>query len=59
MNKGALIIGAGDPTGSALAQRFAREGYAACVTRHSLNCAILAAPCASSFLQLFAKFTNH
>ena len=59
MNKGALIIGAGDPTGGAIAQRFAREGYAACVTRRSLNCAILGAPRASSFLELFAKFTNY
>lgn len=29
----ALIIGAGDATGGAIAQRFAREGYSACVTR--------------------------
>jgi len=31
--KVALIIGAGDATGGAIAQRFAREGYVACVTR--------------------------
>jgi NAD(P)-dependent dehydrogenase (short-subunit alcohol dehydrogenase family) len=29
----ALIVGAGDATGGAIARRFAREGYAACVTR--------------------------
>jgi NAD(P)-dependent dehydrogenase (short-subunit alcohol dehydrogenase family) len=29
----ALVIGAGDATGGAIARRFAREGYAACVTR--------------------------
>lgn len=29
----ALVIGAGDATGSAIARAFAREGYAACVTR--------------------------
>ncbi len=29
----ALIIGAGDSTGGAIARRFAREGYTACVTR--------------------------
>ncbi len=29
----ALIIGAGDATGGAIARRFAREGYVACVTR--------------------------
>ena len=33
----ALIIGAGDATGGAIARRFAREGYVACVTRHSLD----------------------
>ncbi len=31
----ALIIGAGDSTGGAIAKRFAREGYTACVTRRS------------------------
>ena len=31
----ALVIGAGDATGSAIAHRFALEGYAACVTRRS------------------------
>jgi NAD(P)-dependent dehydrogenase (short-subunit alcohol dehydrogenase family) len=33
----ALIIGAGDATGGAIARRFARGGYAACVTRRSLD----------------------
>jgi NAD(P)-dependent dehydrogenase (short-subunit alcohol dehydrogenase family) len=31
--KVALVIGAGDSTGGAVARRFAREGYIACVTR--------------------------
>lgn len=31
----ALVIGAGDSTGSAIARRFARQGYTACVTRRS------------------------
>jgi NAD(P)-dependent dehydrogenase (short-subunit alcohol dehydrogenase family) len=30
-----LVIGAGDATGGAIARRFAREGYIACVTRRS------------------------
>ena len=33
----ALVIGAGDATGGAIARRFAREGYAACVTRRSAD----------------------
>ena len=33
----ALVIGAGDATGGAVARRFAREGYAACVTRRNLD----------------------
>ena len=33
----ALIIGAGDATGGAIARRFARGGYAACVTRRSAD----------------------
>ena len=33
----ALVIGAGDATGGAIAQRFAREGYVACVTRRSAD----------------------
>jgi NAD(P)-dependent dehydrogenase (short-subunit alcohol dehydrogenase family) len=33
LTKAALIIGAGDATGGAIARRFAREGYVACVTR--------------------------
>lgn len=32
-----LVIGAGDATGGAIARRFAREGYTACVTRRSLD----------------------
>ena len=31
--KAILVIGAGDATGGAVARRFAREGYVACVTR--------------------------
>ncbi|GAC1390345.1 MAG: SDR family oxidoreductase [Variovorax sp.] len=31
------MIGAGDATGGAIARRFAREGYTACVTRRSLD----------------------
>jgi NAD(P)-dependent dehydrogenase (short-subunit alcohol dehydrogenase family) len=31
--KAALVIGAGDATGGAIARRFAREGFTACVTR--------------------------
>jgi NAD(P)-dependent dehydrogenase (short-subunit alcohol dehydrogenase family) len=37
MQQVALIIGAGDATGGAIARRFAREGYTACVTRRSLD----------------------
>ena len=36
-NKGVLVIGAGDATGGAIARRFAREGYIACVTRRSAD----------------------
>ncbi|MFV3127188.1 SDR family oxidoreductase [Niveispirillum sp. KHB5.9] len=32
-----LVIGAGDATGGAIARRFAREGYAVCVTRRELK----------------------
>lgn len=35
--KVALIIGAGDSTGGAIARRFAKEGYIACVTRRSAD----------------------
>jgi len=35
--KVALVIGAGDATGSAIARRFAREGYVACMTRRSAD----------------------
>jgi NAD(P)-dependent dehydrogenase (short-subunit alcohol dehydrogenase family) len=31
--RAALVVGAGDATGGAIARRFAREGYIACVTR--------------------------
>jgi NAD(P)-dependent dehydrogenase (short-subunit alcohol dehydrogenase family) len=37
MQKTALIVGAGDATGGAIARRFAREGYVACVVRRSLD----------------------
>src|SRR5438128_959469 len=30
-----LVIGAGDSTGGAIARRFAREGFVACVTRRN------------------------
>lgn len=33
MGKVALVIGAGDATGGAIARRFAREGYITCITR--------------------------
>ena len=32
-----LVVGAGDSTGSAIAKRFAREGYVACVSRRSAD----------------------
>ena len=32
-----LVVGAGDSTGGAIARRFAREGYVACVTRRSAD----------------------
>ena len=32
-----LVIGAGDATGGAVAKRFARDGYIACITRRSLD----------------------
>ena len=35
--KAALVIGAGDATGGAIARRFAREGYAACVVRRDAD----------------------
>lgn len=35
--KAALIVGAGDATGGAIARRFARGGYTACVTRRSAD----------------------
>lgn len=35
--KAILVVGAGDATGGAVARRFAREGYAACVTRREVS----------------------
>jgi NAD(P)-dependent dehydrogenase (short-subunit alcohol dehydrogenase family) len=35
--KVALVIGAGDATGGAIARRFAREGYTACITRRTAD----------------------
>jgi NAD(P)-dependent dehydrogenase (short-subunit alcohol dehydrogenase family) len=35
--KAALIVGAGDATGGAIARRFAREGYIACATRRTAD----------------------
>lgn len=35
--KAALVIGAGDATGGAIARRFAREGFVACVTRRNAD----------------------
>jgi len=37
MSKAALIVGAGDATGGAIARRFARGGYTVCATRRSLD----------------------
>jgi NAD(P)-dependent dehydrogenase (short-subunit alcohol dehydrogenase family) len=37
MNPTALIVGAGDATGGAIARRFARGGYTVCATRRSLD----------------------
>ena len=36
-DKAALIVGAGDATGGAIARAFAREGYVACVNRRSAD----------------------
>jgi NAD(P)-dependent dehydrogenase (short-subunit alcohol dehydrogenase family) len=35
--KAVLVVGAGDATGGAIARRFAREGYAACMTRRTAD----------------------
>jgi len=35
--KAILVVGAGDATGGAVARRFTREGYVACVTRRSVD----------------------
>src|SRR6478735_2001722 len=32
-----LVVGAGDATGGAIARRFAREGFTACVTRRTAD----------------------
>ena len=37
LDKAVLVIGAGDATGAAVARRFAREGFAACVTRRQAD----------------------
>lgn len=37
MTKSALIVGAGDATGGAIAKAFAREGFTACVNRRARN----------------------
>ncbi len=39
--KSCLVVGAGDATGGAIARRFAREGFEACVTRRPRNQAAL------------------
>lgn len=36
-DKAVLVVGAGDATGGAIARRFAREGYAACVSRRTAD----------------------
>ena len=36
-NKVCLVIGAGDATGGAIAKRFAREGFAVCATRRTVE----------------------
>ena len=35
--KAVIIMGAGDATGSAIAKRFAREGFTACVSRRNID----------------------
>jgi NAD(P)-dependent dehydrogenase (short-subunit alcohol dehydrogenase family) len=47
MPKAALIIGAGDATGGAIARAFAAEGYVACVNRRARNADQLEALAAS------------
>jgi NAD(P)-dependent dehydrogenase (short-subunit alcohol dehydrogenase family) len=37
IRRAALVIGAGDATGGAIARRFAREGFIACVTRRNAD----------------------
>lgn len=47
MNHSAVIIGAGDATGSAIARAFARDGLTACVNRRARNADALEALAAS------------
>lgn len=47
MKKAALIVGAGDATGAAIARAFAAEGYVACVNRRARNADQLEALAAS------------
>jgi NAD(P)-dependent dehydrogenase (short-subunit alcohol dehydrogenase family) len=47
MAKAALIIGAGDDTGGAIARAFARDGFVACVVRRPTHMAALEALAAS------------
>lgn len=37
LTRAALVVGAGDATGGAIARRFAREGYLTCVTRRMVE----------------------
>ena len=37
MKPAVLVIGAGDALGGAIAKRFAREGFATCVTRRNVD----------------------
>lgn len=47
MQQAALIVGAGDATGGAVARAFANEGYTACVSRRARNAEALEALAAS------------
>ena len=37
MTRSILVVGAGEATGGAVARRFAREGYIACITRRNAD----------------------
>ena len=37
LHPAALVVGAGDATGGAVARRFAREGFATCVVRRKAD----------------------